>query len=326
MPKTALLTGITGQDGSYLAELLLEKGYEVHGLVRRVALEDPGGRMPRIVHLLDRITLHACSLENHASICDVFRLIKPDECYHLAAHSYVSYSFDEELATLNTNINGTLNLLAAIRSMVPACRFYYAGSSEMFGHAAEAPQNESTRFRPRSAYGISKVAGYELARNYRETYGLFAATGFLFNHESPRRGREFVTRKITTAVARVAAGKSHEVRLGNLDAMRDWGHAREYVVAMWSMLQQPGPGDFVIATGHTHSVRQFVAAAFECVGLNAADYVVIDERLYRPAERNVLVGDPSKAKRVLNWESSIPFDSLVREMVENDCALINANG
>jgi GDPmannose 4,6-dehydratase len=322
MPKRALLTGITGQDGSYLAELLLEKGYEVHGLVRRVALEDPGGRMQRIVHLLDRITLHPGSLENHASICEIFRAVSPDECYHLAAHSFVSYSFDDELTTLNTNINGTLNLLAAIRSVSPKCRFYYAGSSEMFGHATEAPQNENTRFRPRSAYGISKVAGHELTRNYRETSGLFTATGILYNHESPRRGREFVTRKISTAVAKVAMGKAKEVRLGNLDAVRDWGHAREYVVAMWSMLQQPEPGDFVIATGRTHSVRQFVEAAFACVGLNSADYIVIDERLYRPAEPNILVGDPSKAKRLLGWESTVDFDVLVREMVTNDCELL----
>jgi GDPmannose 4,6-dehydratase len=324
--KTAFITGITGQDGSYLAELLLEEGYEVHGLVRRVALEDPIGRMSRIAHLLDRVTLHAGSPENYASVYEAIKKVSPDECYHLAAHSYVSYSFDEELTTLNTNINSTLYLLGSIRSVAPECRFYFAGSSEMFGHATEVPQNELTRFRPRSAYGISKIAGYELTRNYRETYGIFAASGILFNHESPRRGREFVTRKITSAVARIASGKASELRLGNLNAVRDWGHAREYVRAMWLMLQQPEAGDFVIATGKTHTVRQFVETAFRSVGLNADDYVVIDERLYRATEQNALVGDPSKARHVLGWEASIPFDDMIGEMVAFDRALLADTG
>jgi len=322
MTKTALLTGITGQDGSYLAELLLSKGYEVHGLVRRVALEDPDGRMERIVHFLDRVTFHSSTLENHASIYEILQKVRPDECYHLAAHSCVSYSFDDELTTLNTNINGTLHLLGAIRSVVPGCRFYFAGSSEMFGHADESPQNEHSRFRPRSAYGISKVAGYELTRNYREVYGLFAASGILFNHESPRRGREYVTRKITSAVARIAQGKAKELRLGNLEAQRDWGYAREYVEAMWAMLQQPVPEDYVIATGRTHTVREFVEAAFCFVGLNSQDYVVIDDRLFRDNEKNVLVGDPSKARHVLGWQASKDFESLVHEMVRHDCGLM----
>src|SRR5258707_7354466 len=228
MTKRALISGITGQDGSYLAELLLEKGYEVHGIVRRVALEDSERRLSRIVHLLPNLTLEAASLESYASLHNVVELVRPDECYHLAAQSFVSYSFDDEFSTLNANINGTHYLLAAVRSLAIKCKFYFAGSSEMFGKAEEIPQTETTRFHPRSTYGISKVAGFELTRNYREAYGMHASSGILFNHESPRRGYEFVTRKITSGVARILAGKATELRLGNLDAKRDWGHAREY--------------------------------------------------------------------------------------------------
>ncbi len=240
--KTALITGITGQDGSYLAELLLEKGYSVHGIVRRVAIEDPEHRLRRIRHILADLELHSASLESFASVHRVLRTVRPDECYHLASQSFVSYSFEDEFSTLNTNINGTHYMLAALQDIVPSCRFYFAGSSEMFGHVEEVPQNERTRFHPRSAYGISKVAGYELTRNYREVYGLHASSGILFNHESPRRGYEFVTRKITSHVARIKLGLCHELLLGNLDAKRDWGHAAEYVKAMWLMLQQPEPG------------------------------------------------------------------------------------
>src|SRR5579872_1362154 len=222
--KRALITGITGQDGSYLTELLLAKGYEVHGVVRRVAIEDPEHRLSRIHHLLGRIHLHAASLESYASIHAVVEEAQPDECYHLAAQSFVTYSFDDEFSTLNTNINGTHFTLSAVKRLMPKCRFYFAGSSEMFGSVVETPQNEETRFRPRSSYGISKVAGYELTRNYREAYGLHASSGILFNHESPRRGFEFVTRKITSAAARIAAGREDQLRLGNLDAKRDWGH------------------------------------------------------------------------------------------------------
>src|SRR5271166_5393741 len=230
--RKALITGITGQDGSYLAELLLSKGYEVHGLVRRVALEDPANRLKRLDATRDRIVLHAGSLESFPSLHQIVRRVQPDECYHLAAQSFVSYSFDDEFSTLNTNINGTHFVLAALKDVVPKCRFYFAGSSEMFGEVYEIPQNEDTRFHPRSAYGISKVAGFDLTRNYREAYGLHASSGMLFNHESPRRGFEFVTRKITSGLARILAGQSRELRLGNLDAKRDWGHARDYVKAM----------------------------------------------------------------------------------------------
>lgn len=320
--KRALITGITGQDGSYLAEFLLEKGYEVHGIVRRVALEDPEHRLSRLTGVLDRIVLHAASLESYASLHQVVEKVRPDECYHLAAQSFVSYSFDDEFSTLNVNINGTHYLLAAIKNLAPACRFYFAGSSEMFGRAEQVPQNELTRFHPRSSYGISKVAGYELTRNYREAYGLHASSGILFNHESPRRGFEFVTRKISSGVARIRAGRARELRLGNLEARRDWGHAREYVKAMWAMLQQPVPDDYVIATGENHSVREFAELAFSIAGMDYRDYVVSDPALHRPAEVNALLGDCSKAKAKLGWDYRISFEELVREMVESDCRLL----
>ena len=317
--KRALITGITGQDGSYLAEMLLEKGYEVHGIVRRVALEDPEHRLSRIQSIRDQLRLHSASLESYASIHQVVAKVMPDECYHLAAQSFVSYSFDDEFSTLNANINGTHYLLAAAKNLTPKCRFYFAGSSEMFGKAEEVPQTERTPFHPRSTYGISKVAGFDLTRNYREAYDLHASSGILFNHESPRRGFEFVTRKITAGVARIAAGKSRELRLGNLEAKRDWGHAREYVEAMWLMLQQPVPDDFVIATGQTHSVREFAELAFSCVGLDYRDFVTADPDLYRPAEVNILLGDYSKARTKLGWRHNVAFADLVREMVESDC-------
>src|ERR671926_237489 len=258
--KRALITGITGQDGSYLAELLLERGYEVHGLVRRVALEDPERRFTRIRHLLDRVKLHAASLESYPSI------------------------FTDGFSTMNTNINGTHYVLAALRELRPRCRFYFAGSSEMFGKVREVPQTEATPFHPRSPYGISKVAGFDLTRNYREAYRMFCASGVLFNHESPRRGFEFVTRKITSTVARIKLGLATELRLGNLEAKRDWGHAKDYVRAMHLMLQQDEADDYVVATGETHTVREFCERAFAEVGLDWREYVKIDEQFYRPAE------------------------------------------
>jgi GDPmannose 4,6-dehydratase len=323
MASKALITGITGQDGSYLAELLLAKGYEVHGIVRRVALEDPEHRLARLAAVRDRVILHAASLESYASVYQAIAKIAPDECYHLAAQSFVSYSFDDEFSTLNTNINGTHFVLAAVANLVPNCKFYFAGSSEMFGKVEEVPQREATPFHPRSSYGISKVCGFELTRNYREAYRLFACNGILFNHESPRRGYEFVTRKITSGVARILSGKADELRLGNLDARRDWGHAKEYVEAMWLMLQQQSPEDYVVATGETHSVREFVAAAFECVGLDWQKYVVIAPELYRPSEVHLLLGDPSKAQSQLNWHHQTGFKELVREMVNADCRALN---
>jgi len=262
--------------------------------------------------------LHAASLESFASVYQLVAKVAPDECYHLAAQSFVSYSFDDEFSTLNTNINGTHFLLSAVKDLVPQCHFYFAGSSEMFGKAEELPQNERTRFHPRSSYGISKVCGFELTRNYREAYGLHASSGIMFNHESPRRGFEFVTRKITSGVARILAGQSKQIQLGNLEAKRDWGHAREYVEAMWRMLQQPQPDDYVVATGETHSVRDFVDLAFSHAGLDYKNHVSIDPTLFRPAEVNLLLGDCTKARIKLGWNSSIAFASLVHEMVEAD--------
>jgi len=319
--KKALITGITGQDGSYLTELLLEKGYEVHGVVRRVALEDPQTRMWRIRHLLDKITCHSASIESYASIFDIVSEIKPDECYHLAAQSYVSYSFEDEFSTINTNLNGTHYVLSAVKRQAPNCRFYFAGSSEMFGQVKETPQNEDTPFHPRSPYGISKMAGFELTRNYRETYGLFALSGILFNHESPRRGSEFVTRKISTAAAKIKLGIEKEIRLGNLEARRDWGHSRDYVKAMWLMLQQEEPEDYVIATGKSYSVRELLEIAFSYLGLDYQKYLFVDEELYRPSEVNILQGDASKAYRQLNWYPTFTFEELVKEMVDRDLKL-----
>ncbi|HLL72140.1 MAG TPA: GDP-mannose 4,6-dehydratase, partial [Pyrinomonadaceae bacterium] len=296
MSKKALITGITGQDGSYLAEYLLAQGYEVHGLVRRVALEDAARRFTRISHLLERVKLHPASLESYPSIFHVVSQIDFDECYHLAAQSFVAESFADGFSTMNTNINGTHYMLAALRELRPRCKFYFAGSSEMFGKVAETPQRETTRFHPRSPYGISKVAGFELTRNYREAYGMFCASGLLFNHEGPRRGYEFVTRKITSTAARIKLGLADELRLGNLDAQRDWGHAKDYVRAMYLMLQQAEPDDYVVATGETHTVREFCERAFAEVGLDYERYVRVDERFLRPAEVDLLIGDASKAR------------------------------
>ncbi|MBU4488099.1 MAG: GDP-mannose 4,6-dehydratase [Candidatus Omnitrophica bacterium] len=316
--KKAIITGITGQDGSYLAEFLLSKGYEVHGIIRRVALEDPEHRFWRIKHIKDRLILHPASLESYASIFNVVDKVRPDEVYHLAAQSFVSYSFEDEFSTINTNINGTHFVLSAIKNKTSGCKFYFAGSSEMFGSAQEVPQNEKTRFHPRSPYGISKVAGFDLTRNYREAYGLFACNGILFNHESPRRGFEFVTRKITNGVAKIKLGLAKEIQLGNLDAKRDWGFAGDYVEAMWMMLQQDAPDDYVIATGKTYSVKQFVEAAFSYVGLDWEKYITRDNNLFRPAEVNILCGDYNKAKRILGWKPKVEFNKLVKMMVDED--------
>jgi GDPmannose 4,6-dehydratase len=316
--KTALITGITGQDGSYLAEFLLNQNYEVHGIVRRVAIEDPEHRLWRIRHIRDKVILHAASLESFASIFNVVDKVKPDECYHLSAQSFVSYSFEDEFSTINTNINGTHYVLTALKERAPKCKFYFAGSSEMFGNAKESPQNERTPFHPRSSYGISKVAGYHLTQNYREAYGLYTANGILFNHESPRRGFEFVTRKITSTVAKIKLGLAKELRLGNLEAKRDWGFAGDYVKAMWMMLQQEEPEDYVVATGETHSIKEFVELAFGSVNLDWKEYVKIDEKLFRPAEVHQLRGNFDKAKKRLGWEPNITFRELVDMMIESD--------
>ena len=322
MTKRALITGITGQDGSYLAELLLDKGYEVHGIVRRVAIEAPDQRMSRIGHLLDQVHIHAASMESYASLFKIVGKIWPDECYHLAAQSFVSYAFEDEFTTVATNVNGTHYLLSALKEAAPDCRFYFAASSEMFGRADQSPQSEQTPFHPRSVYGISKVAGFDLTRNYREAYGMHATSGILYNHESPRRGFEFVTRKITRHVAQIKLGLVQELPLGNLDAKRDWGHARDYVQAMWLMLQRDNPDDYVIATGKTHSVRQFCEAAFGHVELDYREYVVADPRFFRPAEVDPLWGDASKATKALGWHPRCGFDQLVAEMVDYDLELL----
>jgi GDPmannose 4,6-dehydratase len=322
--KKALITGITGQDGSYLAEFLLEKGYEVHGIVRRSAIEDPEHRMSRIIHILDRIVIHAGSVESYPSIFNVVREVMPDECYHLAAQSFVAYSFEDEFSTLMTNINGTHHILSAIKQIAPSCRFYFAASSEMFGNSPP-PQNETTPFRPRSSYGISKLTGYHLVRNYREAYGLFAVNWILFNHESPRRGFEFVTRKITSHAARIKLGLAKELRLGNLEARRDWGHAKDYIKVMWMMLQADSPEDYVIGTGESHSVREFVEIAFDYLGLDYREFVVTDEKFYRPAEIYILVADPSKAMSTLGWDFRYRLTNLVQEMVESDLKLFGRN-
>jgi GDPmannose 4,6-dehydratase len=324
--KKALITGIDGQDGSYLSEFLLEKGYEVHGIIRRVALEDPGHHLWRIKHILNKITVHAGSLESYPSIFNIVEKVKPDECYHLAAQSFVSYSFEDEFSTINTNINGTHFVLSAVKEKAPKCRFYFAASSEMFGNAKEVPQNELTPFHPRSPYGISKVAGFDLTRNYREAYGMFTLSGILFNHESPRRGFEFVTRKITNAVAEIKFGLAKELKLGNLEAKRDWGFSGDYVKAMWLMLQQDVPDDYVIATGETHTVKEFAELAFKYAGLSWQDHVVIDKEFYRPAEVNVLKGDFSKARKVLGWQPEVKFEDLVKMMVDSDLKRIKGSG
>lgn len=323
--KKALITGISGQDGSYLAEFLLEKGYEVHGIIRRVAIENPEKRLWRIKNILERIVLHPGSLENYASIFSVVEKIKPEECYHLASQSFVTYSFDDPFSTINTNINGTLHVLAAVKEKAPNCKFYFAASSEMFGLVKEIPQNEGTPFHPRSPYGVSKVTGFSLTRNYREVYNLFACNGILFNHESPRRGFEFVTRKITSTAAKIKLGLEKELRLGNLEVKRDWGFAGDYVKSMWLMLQQEKPDDYIIATNKTHSVKEFLEQTFGYLGLNWKDYVVIDEKLFRPAEVYELRGNYSKAQRVLNWKPEVTFEQLVKMMVEADLDIINNN-
>jgi len=320
MTKKALITGITGQDGSYLAELLLSLGYEVHGLIRRVALEDPQRRFTRIAHLLDKIVLHPASLESYPSIFHVVSQHDFAECYHLAAQSFVAESFRDGFSTMNTNINGTHYMLAALRELRPTCRFYFAGSSEMFGKVRETPQTEKTPFHPRSPYGISKVAGFDLTRNYREAYDMFCVSGILFNHEGPRRGYEFVTRKITSTAAQIKLGLTNELPLGNLEAKRDWGHAKDYVRAMHLMLQREEPDDYVVATGETHTVREFCELAFGEVGLDYREYVRLDERLLRPAEVDMLVGDATKARRELGWEPQYTFRQLVSEMVQSDLA------
>lgn len=347
MAKKALITGVTGQDGSFLAELLLTKGYEVHGIVRRVALEDPYHRLKRIDHIKSKIALHPGDLESYSRMLDIFDEVQPDECYHLAAQSFVHESFDDSFSTIATNINGTHHVLSALHKRSPKTRFYFAGSSEMFGKVREVPQNENTPFHPRSPYGVSKVTGFDLTRNYREAYNIFACSGILFNHESERRGFEFVTRKITSYVARIKNGQENVMTIGNLEAKRDWGYAKDYVEAMWLMLQQKKPDDYVVATGKNHTIQEFLDAAFKAAGINfelidchnlslaKADkkveeykkqegvFVIQHPRFYRPAEVNELLGDASKARKVLKWKPRTSFSELVKIMVDNDAKLFS---
>jgi len=310
----ALITGITGQDGSYLADLLLAKGYKVHGMVRRSSTET----FERIDHIRDQIHLVQADLLDPTSLVKALREVQPDEIYNLAAQSFVPTSWSQPVLTGEFTGLGVVRMLEAVREVCPEAKFYQASSSEMFGKVREVPQNEMTPFHPRSPYAVAKSFGHYITVNYRESYGLYAASGILFNHESPRRGREFVTRKITDGVARIKLGLARELRLGNLDAQRDWGFAGDYVKAMWHMLQQDKPGDFVIATGKTHSVRDFLEIAFSHVNLHWQDYVVQDDRFMRPAEVDQLVGDASKAKAELGWEPSVSFEHLVTMMVDAD--------
>ena len=326
MGKKALITGITGQDGSYLAELLLKKKYQVHGLIRRVAAEDKTHRLWRLKHLLNDIILHPASLESYASIVKLIQRIKPTEIYHLGAQSYIDYAFKDEFSTINTNINGTHFLLSAIKEFSPKTKFYFAGSSEMFGKVRQVPQTEKTPFYPRSVYGISKVAGFDLTRNYREAYNLFCCSGILFNHESPRRGFEFVTRKITHAVARIKYGLQKDLKLGNIDAKRDWGHASDYVEAMWLMLNNKKPKDYVISTGKHYSVRDFAKLAFKLVNLDYKKFIKTDKKFYRPSDVETLLGDCKKAKKELKWKPKYNFHQLVEDMVKADLDFVKKEG
>ncbi len=318
MGKTALITGITGQDGSYLAELLLSKGYRVCGMVRRSSTET----FQRIEHLRDRVELLQADLLDPTSLTSVLDQVRTDEVYNLAAMSFVPTSWQQPVLTAEFTAVGVTRLLDAIRLVCPSARFYQASSSEMFGKVRETPQSETTPFHPRSPYGVAKVYGHYITVNYRESYGLFGCSGILFNHESPRRGLEFVTRKITHGVARIKLGLAKELRLGNLQAKRDWGFAGDYVRAMWLMLQQQEPDDYVIATGETHEVEEFVRIAFDHVGLDWKRYVVVDPLFYRPAEVDLLLGTSAKAQRCLGWEPEVSFEELVRMMVEADMAAL----
>ncbi|NLA35938.1 MAG: GDP-mannose 4,6-dehydratase [Actinobacteria bacterium] len=318
MTKRALITGITGQDGSYLAELLLDQGYEVFGMVRRSSTVT----FERIAHLQDKVTMVYADLLDQVSMIEVLSKCQPDEVYNLAAQSFVPTSFQQPVLTGEVTALGVTRLLDAIRIVNPAIRFYQASSSEMFGKVVEVPQTEATPFYPRSPYGVAKLYGHWITINYRESYDLHASSGILFNHESPRRGLEFVTRKITYGVANIKLGRQSELRLGNLDARRDWGFAGDYVKAMWLMLQQDSPDDYVVSTGETHEVREFCRIAFEHVGLNWEDHVVVDPEFFRPAEVDLLIGDPAKAREKLHWEPETSFEQLVTMMVDADIAFL----
>jgi GDPmannose 4,6-dehydratase len=319
--EKVLITGIAGQDGSYLAELLVSKGYQVHGIVRRETLEDPN-RMVNVRCVLNNIQLHVGAIDNHLNIYKIVAKVTPDECYHLASSSFVSFNFEDESSLLANNFTATHALLSGIKELVPECRVYFAGSSEMFGDARVSPQNEFSPFNPRSVYGISKLAAFHLARNYREHHKLFIEAGILYNHESPRRGFQFVTRKITSTVAKIHLGLTDKLELGNIDAMRDWGYSPDYVLAMHSMLQLDQPEDFVIATGQLHTVRDFLSRACQIVGIDYEKILKINQSHFRPGEIVPLCGDPSKASLLLDWKPTKSLDEMIKEMVLNDIAIL----
>jgi len=318
MAKKVLITGVTGQDGSYLADFLLEKGYDVYGMVRRSSME----KFDRIEHIKDKLKIRQADLLDQYSISKLIEEVQPEEVYNLAAMSFVPTSWNQPVLTAEFTAIGVTRMLEAIRAVNPHIRFYQASSSEMFGMVQEIPQNEKTPFHPRSPYGVAKVYGHWITVNYRESYDIFAVSGILFNHESPRRGIEFVTRKVTYNVAKIKLGLSKELRLGNLDAQRDWGYALDYVKAMWLMLQQDKPDDFVIASGKTHSVKDLVQIAFSRVGLDYRDFVIQDKNFIRPAEVDTLCGNYSKAKKILGWEPQVNFSQLVEMMVDSDLAVV----
>jgi GDPmannose 4,6-dehydratase len=323
--KKALITGINGQDGSYLAELLLAKGYEVHGIIRQSSIENHQ-KLIFLKKIYNQLQLHICSLNNHLSIYKLIDEIKPDECYHLAAASFVSYSFEDEASVLATNLNPTHYFLSSIKELVPWCRFYFAGSSEIFGNTDIAPQKETTRFNPRSIYGISKLASHYVVKNYREYHGLYACTGFCYNHESPRRSHSFVSRKITSGAAKIHLNLEDKIQLGNIEAIRDWGYAPEYVEAMWMMLNNPcGPRDYIIATGIPHTVRDLLNIAFSLVGLDYTKYLEINNDFFRPGEQVPLLGDASNIHKDLGWCPKANFEKVIEEMVLNDISLLKSH-
>lgn len=317
----ALITGINGQDGSYLAELLLSKGYEVHGVVRRSSIENVN-KMNNLNTIVNKIKLHTCPLDNHLAVYKLISAVQPDECYHLSAASFVSYSFEDEASIISTNFTSTHYLLSSIKELSPACKVYFAGSSEMFGNAEHFPQNEDTKFNPRSIYGISKLASYHVVKEYREHHGIYSCTGLTYNHESPRRNHAFVTRKITSGVAKICLKMADKIELGNIEAVRDWGYAPEYVEAMWLMLNNPhGPRDYVIATGVAHTIKELLQTAFAAGGLDYEDYIAINKNFFRPSEQVPLVGNPAKIYQDLGWQSTVKFERIIEEMVLNDLNL-----
>jgi GDPmannose 4,6-dehydratase len=316
--KKALITGINGQDGSYLAEFLLENGYDVYGIIRRSSIENEN-KLKNIRNIIDKIKLYSCNIENHLSVYKIISEIKPNECYHLAAFSFVSYSFDDESSIISTNFNSTHFLLSSIKELVPECKFYFAGSSEMFGITDESPQNENTKFNPRSIYGISKASSYFLVKNYRERFGLFACTGISYNHESPRRNHSFVTRKISSGIANILKRNVKKIELGNIKAIRDWGYAPDYVKAMWLMLNKNDkPEDFVISTGIGHSVEDLLKFAFDYINKDYRDYIKINPELFRESEKYSLIGNNFKIKSKLKWSNTKSIKDVIIEMIEND--------